>query len=111
LFARPYREDMRRPMLTKARLNDQVSTVLVCCAPHPRGHKTSRFAGRVHGIRLQVVPFRATPTYRIVSDWSEVSPGCIGVKCSSSDCGLISEYVVTLPQLVPTKPASMDDNG
>lgn len=68
-------------------------TVLTCLAPHPRANEP-RFAGRTHGIRLQVLPFLVRPTFRVVKDWSEVSTGCIGVKCSSSNCRMISEYVV-----------------
>lgn len=73
-------------------------TVLICRAPHPRGlGGESRYSGRICGTRLQVVPFRAVPTYRALRDWSEVRPGCLAVRCSSSDCRAFTEYAIDGP--------------
>lgn len=73
-------------------------TVLVCTAGHPRADEAgSRFAGRVHGIRLQHVPFTARATYREVRGWSDSRPGCLIVRCSSSDCRAFSEYEILGP--------------
>lgn len=73
------------------------STVLTCRAPHPRGLAGDpRYAGKPHGVRLQVVPFAARPTYRELNRWSDVHPGCLVVKCLK--CGGLSEYaLVSLP--------------
>lgn len=69
------------------------SAVLVCRAPHPKALEgDTRFQGRLHGIRLQIVPFQARPTYRQVDDWADVRPGCVVVRCSS--CGAFTEYAV-----------------
>ena len=69
------------------------STVLVCTAPYLRGMQgDSRYGGRVHGVRLQVVPFTAKPTYRKVDDWCDARPGHLVVRCSS--CGAFSEYAI-----------------
>lgn len=76
--------------------------VLVCRAPHPRGRRgDSRFKGRICGKRLQVVPFRARPTYREIRDWSEVHPGCIAVRCSARDCRAFTEYEIVQDRPVP----------
>jgi len=73
-------------------------TVLVCTARHPRARGgEDRFAGRIHGVRLQMVPFRARATYREVEDWSDLRPGCLVVRCSSSDCRAFSEYEIVGP--------------
>lgn len=76
-------------------------TVLTCRAPHPRGLSGDpRYAGKPHGVRLQVVPFAARPTYREINRWSDVHPGCLVVKCLS--CGGLSEYaLVALPAVDP----------
>lgn len=77
------------------------STVLTCRAPHPRGLSGDpRYAGKPHGVRLQVVPFAARPTYREINRWSDVHPGCLVVKCLK--CGGLSEYaLVSLPAALP----------
>lgn len=67
------------------------STVLVCRAPHPQADLAPRFRGRIHGVRIQVVPFRARPTYRQIEDWSDAHPGCLVVRCPS--CGAFTEYI------------------
>lgn len=79
--------------------------VLVCRAPHPRGLRgDTRFKGRICGKRLQVVPFRARPTYRVIRDWSEVHPGCIAVRCSARDCRAFTEYEIVQDTSTPQKP-------
>lgn len=73
----------------------QTGFLLICRAVHPRSNgDVGRFGGRIHGIRLQMVPFAVRPTHRVVRSWAEVRPGCLGVKCSSSDCRMISEYEI-----------------
>jgi hypothetical protein len=77
---------------------DVDGSVLVCTAQHPKaGDGTSRFTNRIHGIRLQHVPFLARPTYREVTSWSDARPGCLIVRCSSSDCRAFSEYEIMGP--------------
>jgi hypothetical protein len=72
---------------------DGPSAVLICRAPHPKSRDGDpRFAGRIHGIRLQVVPFLARPTYRQVDDWSDARPGCVVVRCAS--CRAFTEYAI-----------------
>ena len=87
-------------------------TILVCTAPHPRaGSAEGRFTGRLHGVRLQSVPFVARATYRHVSSWADARPGCLVVRCSSPDCRAFSEYQILGPvhgvrgTLVPSHPA------
>ena len=71
------------------------STVLICRGPHPRGEKDPRFKGRIHGVRLQTVPFQARPTYREVDSWSDAAPGCLAVHCTR--CGAFTEYAIAQP--------------
>lgn len=75
--------------------NGPTSTVLTCRAPHPRASADARFEGRPHGIRLQVVPFEARPTYRRVTSWDGASPGCLAVRCHG--CGEFTEYEIVGP--------------
>jgi hypothetical protein len=71
------------------------SSVLVCRAPHPRARRgDGRFEGRMCGKRLQVVPFRVRPTYRVIHDWAQVNPGCIAVRCLARDCRAFTEYEI-----------------
>jgi hypothetical protein len=77
---------------------DEDSRVLVCTAPHPRAEDGDvRFAGRIHGVRLQQVPFLVRATYREVRDWADARSGCLVVRCSSSDCRAFSEYEIVGP--------------
>lgn len=68
-------------------------SLLVCRAPHPRAAEgVPRYQGRIHGIRLQLVPFRVRPTGRQVTRWEDVRPGCLVVRCVG--CGGFTEYEI-----------------
>jgi hypothetical protein len=83
------------------------SSVLVCRAPHPRARRgDGRFEGRLCGKRLQVVPFRVRPTYRVLHDWSEVNPGCIAVRCLARDCRAFTEYEIIKDAQNPDEPVA-----
>jgi hypothetical protein len=78
---------------TPAQQEQTTGSVLICRALHPKAlEKDTRFLGRVHGVRLQVVPFQARPTYRRVTGWADTRAGCVVVRCAS--CGGFSEYAV-----------------
>lgn len=83
-------------------------TVLTCRAPHPLGSEGNpRFAGRQHGVRIQIVPFSAVPTYRSISDWHDARPGCLAVRCPG--CGAFTEYAIEgSPALHTTGPGSTE---
>lgn len=82
-------------------------SLLVCRAPHPRAAEgVSRYQGRIHGIRLQLVPFRVRATGRQVTRWEDVRPGCLVVRCVG--CGGFTEYEI-LGSLQGDEPA--DDPG
>lgn len=68
-------------------------SLLVCRAPHPRATEgVARYQGRIHGIRLQLVPFRVRATGRQVTRWEDVRPGCLVVRCVG--CGGFTEYEI-----------------
>lgn len=63
---------------------------LHCGAAHPDGRRKTVFAGRVHGVRLPaILPVPVIPTRRILTDFAEVLPGRIGIRCT---CGAVNEF-------------------
>jgi hypothetical protein len=87
------------------------TTTLICRAAHPGPKRgATQYADRLHGIVLQTVPFLAEPTGRVLSTIDDIDTerGCMGVRCSSSDCRdaagrrLITEYrIVSAPSTAP----------
>lgn len=63
---------------------------LYCGAIHPDADRRAEFGRRVHGYRLPAtLPVAVTPTRRILADFTEVRPGCYGLRCT---CGAITEF-------------------